>query len=425
MKVGLVSLHSFLKPGGVKTHVFGLYKEFRRRCIETKIIVPRRKNNENYGKNVILLGTSFPFPFGGSQSDFSINFNSEAISETLSKEKFDVLHFHNFSFPSSFQILERSEALNILTFHSNIEGSGFLKNFPVFLDILKLVIDWKIDGIIGVAPLTLEIFKKYPGHKIIIPNGVDIEKFNPRIPKIKKFDDGKIKAFDELSLDPEQRRRVKAFDELSLDPEQRRRVNILFVGRVEKRKGLIYLLKAYKILEKKFKNLRLIVVGEGELKEKAESWVKANNLREVHFEGEKVGRELASYFATSDIFCAPSIFGESFGIIILEAMASGLPVVGFANRGYQEFLKGKKAEDFLVQSRDYKKLAEKLEILIREKKLRKEIGKWGIVEAKKYSWPKIASQVLDFYKFCQKNRKKRDSFNFEKIIDETVNKEII
>ena len=392
VKVGLVSLHSFLKPGGVKTHIFGLDKEFRKRGIPTKIIIPRRKSNENYGRNVILLGTSFPFPFGGSQSDFAINFNSEAIDETLKEEKFDVLHFHNFSFPSSFQILEKSEALNVLTFHSNIEGSDFLKNFPFFLDILKLIIDWKIDGIIGVAPSALEIFKYYPGPKIIIPNGVDTQLFKPQNPKIKKFSDDKI--------------------------------NILFAGRIEKRKGLIYLLRAFQILKKKSDNIRLIIVGEGELKEKAEDWAKNNKLKDVHFEGKKEGKELASYFSTGDIFCAPSIFGESFGIIILEAMASGLPVVAFANRGYKDFLKGKKAEEFLAPSKDYKNLAKKLEILIQKENLRKELGKWGINEAKKYSWEKIAEKVLDFYKICKKNKKKRDTFDFEDIVKKVTSEEI-
>jgi len=392
VKVGLVSLHSFLKPGGVKTHIFGLDKEFQKRGIQTKIIAPRREINENYGRNVILLGTSFPLPFGGSQSDFAIHFNSEAIDETLKKEKFDVLHFHNFSFPASFQILEKSEALNILTFHSNIEGSDFLKNFPFFLDILKLIVDWKIDGIIGVAPSALEVFKNYPGPKIIIPNGVDTQLFKPENPKIKKFSDGKI--------------------------------NILFVGRIEKRKGLIYLLKAYQILQKKLDNIRLIIVGEGELKEKAKNWAKDNNLKDVHFEGRKEGKELVSYFSTGDIFCAPSIFGESFGIIILEAMASGLPVVAFANRGYEDFLRGKKAEKFLAPSKDYKNLAKKLEILISNPKLRKEMGAWGVNEAKKYSWEKIAEKVLDFYKICKKNKKKRDTFDFEDIVKKVTSEEM-
>ncbi|MBZ9572134.1 glycosyltransferase family 4 protein [Patescibacteria group bacterium] len=391
MKIGLISLHSFLKPGGVKTHVLGLNKEFKKKGIASKVIAPRRLQSENYGKNVILLGTSFPLPFGGSKSDFAINFNPLAIENTFEKENFDILHFHNFGFPSSFQILERSKALNILTFHSNIEGSEFLKNFPVFLYILKKIVQWKIDGIIGVAPLALKVFKNYSGPKTVIPNGIDLERFNPKVPKIKKFSDGKT--------------------------------NILFVGRIEKRKGLIYLLKAYKILEKKFSNLRLIIVGEGELKKDCQLWVRDHNLKEAYFEGERAGKELPPYFTSADIFCAPSIYGESFGIVLLEAMASGLPVVGFANQGYKELLKGKKGERFLVKPKGFRALTERIEILIKNKNLRKKMGEWGQKEAKRYSWPKITNKILNFYQFCQKKRqkRKREILSVEKILDE-VNK---
>lgn len=83
MKVGLISLHSFYNPGGVKRHILGLHDEYRRLGVESKIIAPRRTSNERYGKDVILLGTSFTFPFGGSQSDLSVNFNPMAIGEVL------------------------------------------------------------------------------------------------------------------------------------------------------------------------------------------------------------------------------------------------------------------------------------------------------------------------------------------------------
>ena len=377
MKVGLVSLHSFLKPGGVKTHIFGLDKEFRKKGIKTKIIAPRREIDENYGKNVILLGTSFPLPFGGSQSDFAIHFNSEAIDETLKKEKFDVLHFHNFGFPSTWQILEKSESLNILTFHANIGGSKFLKRFPIFLYLLNKIVQWKIDGVIGVAPLNLKVFKDFKGPKVVIPNGIDLEEFNPRVPKLKKFCDGKI--------------------------------NILFVGRIEERKGLIYLLKAFKILTRKFSNLRLIIVGEGELKEYCQNYVKANNLKEVCFEGQVAGPKLPSYYRTCDIYCSPAIYGESFGIVLIEAMASSVPVVAFANEGYKRVLEKGKGKRFLVRPKDYKTLAKKLEILIKNPKLRKEMGEWGQKEAQKYSWSRIADQVLDFYQFCLKQKRKKES----------------
>jgi len=373
MKVALISYHSFLKPGGVKRHIFGLYREFKKRGITTKIIVPRRSGRENYGKDVILLGTSFPLSFSGSEADLCINFNPLAIDSLLKKEKFDVLHFHNFGFPSSFQILERSRALNILTFHADVKGSEFLKIFPVPLYFLKTVLPWKISGIIAVSDLALEIFKDFKGSKRIIPNGVNLEEFSPQGPKIKELQDG--------------------------------RINILFLGRIEKRKGLIYLLRAYKILEAKFSNLRLIVVGDGNLRKECEEWAKVNKLKEILFKGEVPSKMIPQYYRTASIFVSPAIKGESFGIVLLEAMASGLPVVAFSNPGYREVMQGR-GRRFLVPPKDYKALAKKIEILIKNKSLRKNLGKWGQKEVQKYSWSNIADQVLDFYDFCLKNKKK-------------------
>ncbi len=438
MRVGLISFHSFYQPGGVKRHVLGLKEEFKKRGIYSKIIAPRRNWLEDYGKDVILLGTSFPLSFSGGQSDFNINFNPLAIDRVLKKEKFDVLHFHNFGFPSTWQILEKSESLNILTFHANIGGSKFLKRFPIFLYLLNKIVQWKIDGIIGVASLNLKVFKDFKGPKVVVPNGIDLEEFNPRVPKLKKFCDGKI--------------------------------NILFVGRIEERKGLIYLLKAFKILTRKFSNtelpspsshlwerggrrgrsllrpkeargkkrmkssspLRLIIVGEGELKEYCQNYVKENNLKEVCFEGQITGPKLPSYYRTCDIYCSPAIYGESFGIVLIEAMASSVPVVAFANEGYKRVLEKGKGKRFLVRPKDYKTLAKKLEILIKNPKIRKEMGEWGIREAKKYSWPKIADQVLDFYQLCLREkgeRKKAGSFflgkSFKKIFSKIYNKNIL
>lgn len=376
MKIALISFHSFFQPGGVKRHVLGLHKEFKRRGIYSKIIAPRRSWEEDYGKDVILLGTSFPINFSGTQGDFDINFNPLAIESVLEKEKFDVLHFHNFGFPSTLQILERSDALNVLTFHANIENSKFFKTLPIFLYLFNKIVQWKIDGIIGVAPLNLKVFKDFKGPKAVIPNGIDLEEFNHRVPKLKKFCDGKI--------------------------------NILFVGRIEERKGLIYLLKAFKLLNRKFSNLRLLIVGEGELKEYCQNYVKENKLREVCFEGQIVGKKLPSYYRACDIFVSPAIFGESFGLVLIEAMACQKPVVAFANTGYRGVLKNKGSR-FLVKPRDYKTLARKIEILIKNPKLRKEMADWGLAEAKKYSWSKVAGQILNFYRRAKKYKQKRES----------------
>lgn len=406
MKVALISFHSFYQPGGVKRHILGLAKEFRKRGIEVKIIIPRRKRSENYGKDVILLGTSFPVMVAGTETDLVVNFNPLAIENVLKKEKFDILHFHNFTIPSAFQILERSESLNILTVHANIERSKFLKNSG-FVYLSKKIIQWKVDGLIGVASLNLKDSDDLKTPKTVIPNGIDLEKFHPKVPGLKKFSDDKI--------------------------------NILFLGRIEERKGLIYLLRAYKILEKTFSNtelpsaiktrrkkmvkssssLRLIIGGEGPLKKDLEKWVEINELKNVIFEGKIPEEKAVTYYKSCDIFCSPAIFGESFGLVLVEAMACGKPVVAFANQGYRGVLENTKGGRFLAKPRDYKALAGELEILIKNPKLRKEMGQWGIEEAKKYSWQKVADRILNFYQLCQRKKRERDkkkSFSIEKQI---------
>ena len=380
MNVALISFHSFIEPGGVKTHLLNLAKEFKKKKIDFKIAVPRRKLNENYGKDVVLFGTSFPLNWGGGSADLVFNFTPISIERFLMKEKFEVLHFHNVSFPSFFQILLSPLSFtttNILTFHSDIERSNFLKNFSQLFDIFVSFCNWRLDGLIAVSKTALKYFEKFKKPKVIIPNGVDLNLFNPKNKKIEKFLDGKI--------------------------------NLLFVGRIEERKGLIYLLKAFLILKNKYQNLRLIIAGDGPERENCEKFVKENNLKDVIFLG-KLEKEIPSLYATCDIFCAPSIFGESFGLVILEAMASGKPVVGFANEGYKELLRGKKGERFLAKPKDFKELAQKIEVLIKNEKLREEIGKWGEKEAKKYSWEKIAEKILNFYQICK--RKKTPLFSF-------------
>lgn len=373
LKVGLFPLHTFTRPGGVKNHVLALHSEFEKRGLQSKIVVPRREARENYGQNIMLFGTSFPFDFNGTKSDLTVCFIPGAISGLLKKEKFDILHFHNFGFHSA-QILEKSKAINILTFHACIspKTTEFFKTYPFILDAFKRKVKEKFHGIIGVAPFNLDLFKDFKGPKVVIPNGIDLEKFNPNSPKIEKYLDGKI--------------------------------NILFVGRLEERKGLIYLLKAYGILQKKFDSLRLIIVGKGNLESEHRKWAKDHKLENVIFEGEVTGDKIIPFYATCDIFCSPAIFGESFGIVLLEAMAMGKPVVAFGNRGYKTVLINK-GKDFLAKPKDWPGLAQKLEILIQDKEKREKMGEWGRKESQKYAWPNIADRVLNFYQAVLESRK--------------------
>jgi len=373
-KIGFFSFHTFSQPGGVKNHIFGLNQEFKKMGLETKIVVPRRHFFERYSGDIILLGTSFNISFGGGDSDFDIVFTPFSIEKILMREKFDVLHFHNFIFPAAFQIVNSplaQKSLKILTFHSNLERSRTLERYPFFLDLFNKILNWRIDGVICVSNFLLKFFTDYKKPKIVIPNGIDLNLYRP------KKENKKIK--------------------------KDKKINILFVGRIEERKGLIYLLKAFKILSQKFNLLELRVIGDGPLKKECQDFTTKEGLKNVYFEGKKEGKEIVSYYQNCDIFVAPSIFGESFGIVLLEAMACQKPVVAFNIDGYNEILKNE-GSLFLAKNKDIDDLAQKIEILIKDEKLREKMGRWGRKEAEKYSWEKIAQKVFDFYSFCQKEK---------------------
>ncbi|GAH71848.1 unnamed protein product, partial [marine sediment metagenome] len=212
----------------------------------------------------------------------------------------------------------------------------------------------------------MEFASKYiPGDYDIIPNGIDLEHFSPDVPPIDKFCDGKL--------------------------------NILFVGRLESRKGLNYLIKAYKHVKSDFANSRLIVVGPGtRLRRGYERQVKRNGLKDVVFIGYSSYDELPRYYKTADIFCSPATGRESFGIALLEAMAIGKPIVASNIDGYASVVTDG-AEGLLAPPKDEKALAQALISLMANESLRQQMGARGILTAEGYDWKHIAQRVLDYY----------------------------
>jgi len=367
MKIALVSPYDFAYPGGVTNHISSLERHFTRMGHEVKVIAPASRVVSALGDRFIAIGKPRPVPTSGSIARITISLRlASAIKAVLSQEKFDVIHLHEPFMPMLCSaVLRFSNAPNIGTFHACDGSPGYNLGRPISTILLKRRTR-KLDGKIAVSKPAMEFASKYiPGYYNIIPNGIDVEHFSPDVAPIEEFCDGKQ--------------------------------NILFVGRLERRKGLNYLIKAYLQVKREIPNSRLIVVGPGRRpRKKYEKWIMRNGLRDVVFVGYVSYAELPRYYKTADIFCSPATGRESFGIVLLEAMAIGKPVVASNIDGYASVITHGE-EGLLVPPKDSRGLAQALISLMSDETLRQQMGARGRLAAREYSWEQIARRVFDYY----------------------------
>ena len=364
MKIALVSPYDFSWPGGVVVHVSQLAHQFTGMGHQVKILAPHSSAQMiPEGDIFVPLGRSIPIPTGGSIARLSLSiWLLRKVRDLLSRERFDVVHLHEPLMPVlPLSVLLYSRALNVGTFHAVY---GRFRNYGWSHPILKYWVK-RLNGRIAVSPVARQyVGRFFPGDYHIIPNGIDVDHFSAERPPIPELDDGKL--------------------------------NILFVGRMEKRKGLRYLLEAYSSLKWDFQNIRLVVVGPGNLDKDCYRVIGERNLQDVVFLGNVPHHELPRYYRSAHICCAPATGRESFGMVLLEAMASGKPLVASSIAGYTTVLNHGQ-QGLLVPPKDSASLADALAKLVRDPELRRQMGESGMETAEEYRWGKIARQVMDYY----------------------------
>ncbi len=364
MKIGLVSPYDYPYPGGVTEHICHLATEFRKRGHEVHVIAPQSAGQRGQTEEVVhAVGAVVPIPINGSVARISLSLRlARRVKEILEREQFDVLHLHEPLLPAlPLTVLRYSHAVNVGTFHAFAQSHlGYFYGKPILRYFVR-----KLHGRIAVSPSARDFIAEYfPGEYEIIPNGIDYDRFACPAPPFEKY----------AKSGP----------------------NILFVGRLEKRKGLKFLLRAMVGVWDHFPSARLIVVGTGPLLEDYRRLVESRRLENVEFVGFVPSDDLPRYYQSCDIFCAPSTGQESFGIVLLEAMASGSPIVASDIDGYRSVV-NHGVEGFLVPPKDEQALALCLVRLLSDADLRKKLGQAGRRKAKQFSWDKVASQVLAFY----------------------------
>ncbi len=364
MKIGLVTPYIYPLPGGVNQHVRYLYENLRLRGHDVRILSSSHGLQRASEGDVIRIGRGFSMPANGSVGTITVSprFLSQ-VRDVLDREQFDLLLFHEPFVPFlSLVVLGLSNSVNVATFHA---FGGFSPAYEIGSRLMRPSVN-RIHGRIAVSAVARHFIDRFfPGDYKVIPNGVDVGRFARAVP-IARWQDGTK--------------------------------NILFVGRFEPRKGLLDLLKAYRILRKTGCECRLLVVGGGPQAMEARRYLATRKLGGVEFLGRVSDDERDALFKTADVYASPATGRESFGIVLLEAMAAGTAIVASDIHGYKGVVR-RGREGLLVPPGDSKELAGALAKLLSDDELRDRMGRSGLERAEEYSWERVTAKVDDYYGF--------------------------
>jgi phosphatidylinositol alpha-mannosyltransferase len=364
VKIGLVTPYVYPLPGGVNQHVRYLYENLRLRGHDVRILTSSHGLQRASEGDIIRIGKGFSVPTNGSVGTITLSPRYVAqVRDVLDREQFDLLHFHEPFVPFlSLVVLRQSTSVNIATFHAY---GGFSPAYEFGSRVMGSYAE-RLHGRIAVSAAARHFIDRFfPGDYKVIPNGVDTGRFRRAVP-IARWQDGTR--------------------------------NILFVGRFEPRKGLLDLLKAYRILRKTGCHCRLIVIGGGPQEREARRYLMTRRMGGVEFLGRVSDDERDALFKTADVYCSPATGGESFGIVLLEAMAAGAAIVCSDIHGYKGVVR-RGREALLVPPHDPKALAGALLKVLADDGLRESMAASGLERAEEFSWERVTAKVEDYYGF--------------------------
>jgi len=373
MKIAMVSPYDIAWPGGVNSHVTQLSGELRRRGHDVSVIAPhsaaRSQRVQLADQQFIPMGRSVPLSAGGSKARVTLDWwLYPRVRGLMRRERYDVVHLHEPLAPIlPLMVLQHSRAVNVGTFHA------YSQRAHLYRMSRRAVGRWqrRLHGRIAVSPAARDfVSPHFPDFTCrVIPNGIDFQRFAEAEP-FPHLRDG--------------------------------RPNILFVGRKDERKGLRYLVEAFRVLRPTLDNPRLIIVGPGDPDRESAVLIDAITAvapEAVLVTGPVSSADLPRYYASADVFCSPATGGESFGIVLLEAMAAGVPVVASDIDGYRNVV-SHDANGLLVPVRDVHAIADAVQRVVRVPDLAHTLSASGRSAAEQYRWERVASQVEDYYRQC-------------------------
>ncbi len=368
MKIGIVCPYDIVRGGGVQEHVLAQAAELRKRGHTVKILTPRpRKQDTSTLKpeDYIFIGSSTMVKTPIKTSlELGASLRRDKVDEVLAEEQFDLLHIHEPEVPIlGSQIVAKATCPIVATFHALYPETPMARTLETFRIPYSRSIFSRLTELTAVSNAAAGFVRERTERKVhIIPNGIDLQKY---------------------TFEPqEDSQGVK---------------KILYVGRLEKRKGVIYLIKAYAAIAKKRDDVELLIAGQGELKENLQAYVQNHNIPRVKFLGFVSDQEKLDLLHEAAVFCSPALYGESFGIVLLEAMASGTVTVAGNNAGYSGVLTGSGRQS-LVDPKHIPEFSNRLDLMLDDKDLRRAWLKWAKKDVQQYDYPKVVDKYEKVYK---------------------------
>lgn len=370
MKVCMVSDVYYPYIGGIPEHIHHLATELRKRGHVVRVLTSNFEGAplECLDKvpdedQVFRIGQGMVIRSNKSFSRVPVAFRATArVRKYFRDERFDVIHIHGSLAPTlPLVALRASRAVNVLTLHAGHDNS---MGYAVFRPWLRPFFN-SIHGLVAVSETARQSLARYfDGPYRIIPNGIDTDFFRPDVPPLPQFG----------------------------DPRPR----VLFMGRFEPRKGLKYLLMAMPEIVRRVPDVQLVVVGMGLFGYSYKGYLDKEVEEHVHWAGLIPGEERPRYLRSCDVYCSPAIGSESFGIVLLEAMATGTPVVASDIPGYRNVVTPDR-DGLLVPTRDPDALAAAIVRVLRDRELAQRLRDAGLKRAREFAWPKVADRVESLY----------------------------
>ncbi|MFN2544955.1 MAG: glycosyltransferase family 4 protein [Actinomycetota bacterium] len=358
MRILQVCPYAWDMPGGVQVHVRQLASQLRGTGHEVEILAPAVGHPSEEG--VRIVGRARRIPYQGTVAPICFSpVSLPRIGGALRAFRPDVVHVHEPMSPSTAMFAAlRSRAPVVATFHAFTERSRLL---DVAVPFLRPV--WRnLAARIAVSETAAGFVSARFGDGIrVVPNGLDVDMFRGAEPA----------------------------------PRPPGRM-LLWVGRLDRQKGFPIAVDAFAELAQEFDDLRFVVVGDGRDRDDVRRLDPSARER-VTMVGAVPNAEVPRHYAAADVFVAPATGQETFGYVLIEAMAAGVPVVASRIPGYDEVVRHG-VDGLLVRPSDAHALAGAVEQVLREPDLADNLREAGRERATEYSWDRVAAQLEEIYR---------------------------